>query len=93
MTPFICALKSLFATYEPYDGIVKISNNSTSIKLGIDSVNFKMFDEAMRTLENVRHISDMSKSLISLPILEYEVYKFTGHDGVLKESKSIIIAI
>lgn len=71
--PFICPFKSLFATYERYDSIVKISNNSTSITLGMGLVSFKMSNEAMRTIENVRHISDISKSLISLPILEYEV--------------------
>lgn len=40
-----------------------------------------MFDGAVRTLENVRHVPEMTKGLIYLPTLSSEGYKFSGCDG------------
>jgi hypothetical protein len=52
-----------------------------------------MHDGIIRTLTDVRHISDMSKNLISLSTLDGKGYKYSGGDGVLKVSKGSLIVM
>jgi hypothetical protein len=61
--------------------------------IGIGSVNINMHDGIIRTLTDVRHISDTSKNLISLCTLDGKGYKYSGGDGVLKVSKGSLIVM
>ena len=45
-----------------------------------------MFDGAVQTVSNVRHISDMRKNLISLGMLEANGHQWSTADGVLQVS-------
>ena len=47
-----------------------------------------MFDGQVRTLTNVRHVSDLKKNLLSLGALEARGYKFSSVDGGIKVTKS-----
>jgi hypothetical protein len=52
-----------------------------------------MHNGIIRTLTDVRHISYMSKNLISLSTLDGKGYKYYGGDGVLKVSKGSLIVM
>ena len=41
-------------------------------------VKIKMFDENVRMLVDVKHISDLKRNLISLSILDSKRYKYIG---------------
>jgi len=45
-------------------------NDAACSTVGIGSINRKMFDGHMRTLKDVRHVSDLRKNLVSLGVLE-----------------------
>ena len=59
-----------FSTYKPYDGgYVLMDNDAVRKTVGID-IRMRMFDGQVRTLTNVRYVSDMKKNLRSLGALE-----------------------
>ena len=52
-----------------------------------------MFDGAMRTLIEVRHVPELRKSLISLSTLEAGGCSYTGEGGVLKVKRGALVVI
>ncbi|GJW56756.1 retrotransposon protein, putative, ty1-copia subclass [Tanacetum coccineum] len=60
---------------------------------GIGSIQVKMFDGAIRTLEDVRHVPGMKRNLISLSTLDLKGYKYSGEGGVLKVTKGSMIVM
>ena len=63
MTPH----KSWFHTYAPRaGGRILMGNNMACKSVGMGTVRIKMFDGAVRTLTEVRHVPDLRKSLISM---------------------------
>jgi hypothetical protein len=50
-----------------------------------------MFDGAIKTLCNVKHILDLRKNLISLDTLDYNGFNFKSEGGVLEVSKCVMI--
>jgi hypothetical protein len=50
-----------------------------------------MFDGAVKTLCNVKHILDLRKNLISLGTLNYNGFSFKSEGGVIKVSKYVMI--
>jgi len=57
----------------------------------IRNVKIKMFDGAVKTLCNVKHILDLRKNLISLGTLNYNGFSFKSEGGVIKVSKYVMI--
>lgn len=57
----------------------------------VGSIKIKMFDGIVRTLIEVRHVPKLKKNLISLGVLDFGGYKFTGQGGALKVSKGILV--
>lgn len=54
-----CPNWDLFTTYEKvFKGVVVINNNKFCRITGIGSVGNKMFNEIVRTLDDVRHVPD-----------------------------------
>jgi hypothetical protein len=52
-----------------------------------------MFDGAIKTLCNVKHILDLRKNLILLDTLDYNGFSFKSEGGVIKVSKCVMIMI
>jgi len=50
--------------------------------VAIGSIQIKTHDGMTRTLNNVRHIPDMARNLISLSTLDEEGYRYSGSGGV-----------
>jgi hypothetical protein len=64
-----------------------MGNNDQCKVVGIENIKIKMFDGAIRTLCDVRYISDLRKNLILLGILDHNKLSFKSQGGVLKVSK------
>jgi len=61
-----------------------MGNNTVCKTVGIGNIRMRMFNGQIRTLTNVRHVSDLKKSLFSLGALEALRCKFLGADGGIK---------
>ena len=62
--------------------------NDASCKVaGIGNIIIKMFDGVVRTLCDVRHVSDLRKNLISLGTLDCNGFSYKSTNGVMKVSK------
>ncbi|KAL6347533.1 hypothetical protein AAG906_026057 [Vitis piasezkii] len=90
----MCPNQDWFSTYEIVSkGIVLIGNNASCKIAGIGTVIIKMFDGVVRTLGDVKHVSDVKRNLISLSTLDSKEYKYIGEDGVLKVSKGVLVVM
>ena len=70
-----------------------MGNDAAWKTIGISSIHMKMFDGQVRTLKDVRHVSDHKKNLLLFGTLEAQSYKFSGTDGVLKVTKSSMMVV
>uniref|UniRef100_A0A1S4BKM0 Retrovirus-related Pol polyprotein from transposon TNT 1-94-like beta-barrel domain-containing protein n=1 Tax=Nicotiana tabacum TaxID=4097 RepID=A0A1S4BKM0_TOBAC len=59
-------------------GVVQLGNNVTCNVIGKDTIRFRMHDDLVRTLADVRYIPELKKNLISLGTLESLGCKFTS---------------
>lgn len=83
----ICPNRDWFADYEAKNGgVVLIGNDAQCHVVGVGSVQIKSHNGCIRTLTNVRHVSNVKRNLISLGTLESNGYKYTADRGVLKVS-------
>ena len=70
-TYHMCPHKHLFSSYQPFEGGKVLMGNNASCKvIGIGSVRLKMSDGIIRELDNVRHIPELKRNLISLSMLD-----------------------
>ena len=53
-----------------------MGNDATCTIIGMGTIKIKMSDGVVRTLEEVRHIPDMRKNLISLGTLDSKGYSY-----------------
>lgn len=70
-----------------------MENNTSCKVVGIGIVKIKIFDGDVRTLGDVRRVSDLKRNLISLSILDLKRYKFTSKGRVLKVIKNAHVAM
>ncbi|CAN1182465.1 Retrovirus-related Pol polyprotein from transposon TNT 1-94 [Linum perenne] len=91
----MCPNRDWFSSYEFVDagGTILMGDNSSCKVAEIGSVQIKMFDGAVRTLTDVRHIPDLKRNLISLSTLDSKGYKYTGEGGVLKVSTGSLVVM
>ncbi|GKB70331.1 hypothetical protein Tco_0931743 [Tanacetum coccineum] len=68
-TRHVCNNKALFKTYEPSDSILYIGNHSTTQVQGIRKVDFVFTSGNNLTLNNVFHVPNVRKNLMSGSIL------------------------
>ena len=61
-----------------------MSNNIEYRTVRIGTIKIKMFDGVVRILTDVRHVSNLRKSLISLGTLDVNGYAFANANGILK---------
>ncbi|KAG8502990.1 hypothetical protein CXB51_000989 [Gossypium anomalum] len=68
-----------FTTYETMYECVVLMGNSASCKIaGVGTIKAKMFDGVVRTLSEVRHVSELKRNLISLSTLDSKGYRYTA---------------
>src|SRR3954471_15981798 len=64
-----------------------MGNNAECKVVGIGSIRMQMFDGEVRTVANVRHVSEVSSNLLSLGALEARGCRFANAKGTLKVRK------
>ncbi|KAG1368365.1 hypothetical protein COCNU_14G008330 [Cocos nucifera] len=62
--------QSCFAIYAKIEGSVILGDDHSCKVAGIGTIRVGMFDGMVRTLTNVKHISELKKNLVSLGYLE-----------------------
>ena len=70
-----------------------MGNNTECKTVGIGTIKIKMFDGAVRTLTEVRHVPELRKSLVSLGSLDASGCTFTGANGILKVKKGALVVM
>ena len=67
--------RDCFSTYEHvHKGIGSMYNNGSCKVASIEIVSIKMFDGVVRTLDDVRHVHNLKRNLISLGTLDAKGY-------------------
>ena len=90
MTPH----RNWFETYRLVNcGSVRIGNDATCTIIGMGTIKIKMSDGVVRTLEEIRHISDMKKNLISLGTLDLKGYSYKSENEIMKVSKGAMVVM
>ena len=65
-----------FISYHAVNGSsVFMGNNVSCQTVGVGNGRIKMYDDIIITLLNVRHVPELRKNLISLGVLDLEVYR------------------
>uniref|UniRef100_A0A2N9HW07 CCHC-type domain-containing protein n=1 Tax=Fagus sylvatica TaxID=28930 RepID=A0A2N9HW07_FAGSY len=86
--------RNWFDTYRSINcGSVRMGNDATCTIIGMGTIKIKMSDGVVRTLEEVRHIPDMRKNLISLGTLDSKGYNYKSENGIMKVSKGAMIVM
>jgi transposase InsO family protein len=90
MTPF----RDCFSTFKKIEGTsIYMGNGSWCVTQGIGTVKIKMFDGCIRTLNNVRFVPSMTRSLISVGLLHRLGCKMRIDDEILRISRGSIIVM
>ncbi|CAM8964429.1 unnamed protein product [Rhodiola kirilowii] len=75
----ICPCREWFSTYEQIDGgNISIANSDVCKAVGIGSIRIRMYNGSFCTLNEVRHVPQMTKNLISLSLLDSKGFSFRG---------------
>jgi hypothetical protein len=70
-----------------------MGNDTTSTIIRMRTIKIKMSDGVVRTLEDVRHIPNMKKNLISLGTLDSKSYNYKSENGIMKVSKGVMVVV
>ncbi len=89
----MCPKKELFDTYKTCNSTVIMGNDATYSIIGIGTVKIKMFDGVVRAFENVKHILDLRKNLISLGVLDDLDYLYSSKGGVMKITNGALLVM
>ena len=79
MTPY----RDWFHTYQSYDGIVYMCDNSSCKIVGVREVWIKMFDGSIHIILGVRPVLNLRKSLLSLEKLDEDGCKLSRRNNQL----------
>jgi hypothetical protein len=86
--------RNWFDTYRSINcGSVRMGNDAACTIIGMGTIKIKMSDGVVRTLEEVRHIPDMRKNLISLGTLDSKGYSYKSENGIMKVSKGAMVVM
>uniref|UniRef100_A0A2N9FA25 Integrase catalytic domain-containing protein n=1 Tax=Fagus sylvatica TaxID=28930 RepID=A0A2N9FA25_FAGSY len=86
--------RNWFDTYRSINcGSVRMGNDATCTIIGMGTIKIKMSDGVVRTLEEVRHIPDMRKNLISLGTLDSKGYSYKSENEIMKVSKGAMVVM
>ena len=70
-----------------------MGNDATCTIIGMGTIKTKMSDGVVKTLEEIRHIPDMRKNLISLETLDSKNYSYKSENGIVKISKGVMVVM
>jgi hypothetical protein len=70
-----------------------MGNDTTCTIIGMGTIKIKMSDGVVRTLEEVRHIPNMRKNLISLGTLDSKGYSYKSENVIMKVSKGAMVVM
>ena len=80
--------KDLFEELCDQDGgSVLLGNNKVCKIIGVGPVRFKLHDESIKMLAEVRYVPDLKRNLISLGELEKKGHVFQGNKSILRVMK------
>uniref|UniRef100_A0A2N9GFK1 CCHC-type domain-containing protein n=1 Tax=Fagus sylvatica TaxID=28930 RepID=A0A2N9GFK1_FAGSY len=86
--------RNWFDTYRSINcGSVRMGNDATCTIIGMGTIKIKMSDGVVRTLEEVRHIPEIRKNLISLGTLDSKGYSYKSENGIMKVSKGAMVVM
>jgi hypothetical protein len=86
--------RNWFDTYRSINcAFVRMGNDATCTIIGMGTIKIKMSDGVVRTLEEVRHIPDMRKNLISLGTLDSKGYSYKSENEIMKVSKGAMVVM
>uniref|UniRef100_A0A2N9J4X6 CCHC-type domain-containing protein n=1 Tax=Fagus sylvatica TaxID=28930 RepID=A0A2N9J4X6_FAGSY len=86
--------RNWFDTYRSINcGSVRMGNDAACTIIEMGTIKIKMSDGVVRTLEEVRHIPDMRKNLISLGTLDSKGYSYKSENGIMKVSKGAMVVM
>ncbi|KAG8478575.1 hypothetical protein CXB51_028347 [Gossypium anomalum] len=74
-------------------GVVRMGKDSSSKVIGIGTVKIKMHDGTIRTLPDVRYVSDLQKNLISLSILDLKGCRINIKSSGIKVSRRALVLL
>src|SRR5262249_48866380 len=87
----MCPHRDWFDTYASHDGGRVLMGNDTECRaVGIGTIKIKMFDGVIRTLNEVKHVPELTKCFISLGTLDASGCTFHCANGILKVSKGAL---
>ena len=93
-TYHMCPSRESFFEYKSTDGgKVLMGNNFSCRVVGIGKVALRNFDGEIMILNNVRHIPDLRRNLISLGALEDEGYGYKSINGNLRVTKGSLVVM
>ena len=70
-----------------------MGNNTICKRIDFGNIRMRMFDGQVRTLPNMRHVSDLKNNLLSLGGLKAQGCKFSGVDGGIKVTKGSMMIL
>ena len=83
-----------FINYEPVNGGSVLMGNDVTCKIaGFGAVRIRMHDGTVRILNNVQHVPDLKKNLISLGTLDFLGYEYSGEGGVIRVKKGSMVVM
>ena len=89
----MCPHRDWFTMFEQTSSEFVYMGNNTCKAEGIGTVRLKLHDGTVKDLQDVRYISDLKKSLISLSALKSKEYSITLKDGGLKVSLDNLVVM
>ena len=88
----MCANENWFDTYEKKNGGEFLMGNDPTCKVvGIETVKVKMYDNIIRTFDNVQHIPSLKMNLISLSTLNANGDTYSSSGGKFKICKGSMV--
>ncbi|RVW55028.1 Retrovirus-related Pol polyprotein from transposon TNT 1-94 [Vitis vinifera] len=84
--------RDLFTTFKEWNGSVKLGDDGELGVKGSGSVQIKMYDRLVRTL-NAWYVPGLRKNLISVGTLDKNGYTFSRSGGVLRVSKGALVVM
>ena len=88
----MCPNKGWFENYKQIDGgVVLLGNNKSCKVIGIGSLRLRMYDGMDMVLEDVRHVPELKRNLISLGTLDKNGYGYKCDQGSLEVYKGKVL--
>ncbi|KAG6399999.1 hypothetical protein SASPL_141487 [Salvia splendens] len=90
----LCPHREYFTTYEQIDGgNITMANSDVCKVVGTGAIRKRTHDGVFCTLNDVRHVPQMTKNLISLSTFDSKGFNFKGEGGVMHIMKGLKVVL